>query len=335
MPEPGPTSSSHAEAIPIPVDLRHAAARRLVQVPAAERDEAARRLLRVAPAHGIDLDLIFGVPGPDGDVLEACLAVPAAGRTAMLYVSAPVDDADGGPGHSAEVSSSARAAAVTRALTRLKSDERVKLVQALPAPEEPWAEPALIAGGMRAIADLSYLRAPLPLAGPPAPAEPEWPAGFSVERLASKRRHLRPAEHRDLAQALQASYEDTLDCPELCGIREIGDVIDSHRSTGVFDPASWWLVRHEGEPIGCCLLSNVPAQRTLELVYIGLGRVARGKGIAPRLLAFASQSALRTASGPPTTMTCAVDERNGPAMRIYERFGFDAFTRRCALICPL
>ena len=323
-------ASATGGAVRIPESLRHAAARRLVSVPEDERDEAARRLLRSAPGHGIDLSMLFGVLTTDAsDVREVCLAVPAAGRTAMLYLSGPARARpdDGGSG-------SDRSAAVACALGALRDDERVSLAQALPAPEEPWAEPAFVGGGMRAIGGLQYMRAPLPLINEPE-SPMNWPEGIAVDRLASKRRTLRGEEHADLAAALEASYVDTLDCPELCGLRRMGDVIDSHRSTGVFDPSLWWLVRKAGRPLGCCLLSSVPAQRTLELVYIGLAPEVRGLKIGPALLRHAVRAARRGATGTPASVTCAVDERNAPAQRIYNAMGFQTFASRRALICPV
>ena len=71
-------------------------------------------------------------------------------------------------------------------------------------------------------------------------------------------------------KALERSYVDTLDCPELCGLRVVDDVLESHRSVGVFDPGMWWLVMAEDEPEGCMLLSACPEQNAVELVYLGI-----------------------------------------------------------------
>ena len=88
----------------------------------------------------------------------------------------------------------------------------------------------------------------------------------------------------ELLEALESSYQDTLDCPELCGLRETPDVLDSHRSTGVFDPALWWMVHVNGQARGCALFNRCPEQRTIELVYLGLSPELRGRGLGKWLL---------------------------------------------------
>ena len=70
-----------------------------------------------------------------------------------------------------------------------------------------------------------------------------YPEGFEGVRVEA----FRDGEDDEaLMAALERSYVDTLDCPELCGLREKRDVLDSHRSTGKFDPNLWWLVRLGG-----------------------------------------------------------------------------------------
>jgi len=137
---------------------------------------------------------------------------------------------------------------------------------------------------------------------------------------------------RGVSQALVASYEGTQDCPELCGLRETADVLASHRSTGVWDPASWWLVLDRGVPRGVALFAHCPEVRSVELVYIGLGPSLRGRGIGRRLLEL---GLARACTLDADEMTCAVDRRNAPAMRLYETMGFAPFAQRVALVRPI
>jgi mycothiol synthase len=125
---------------------------------------------------------------------------------------------------------------------------------------------------------------------------------------------------------------ETLDCPELCGLRETRDVLDSHRSAGRFDPALWWMVRREGKPAGALLLNPSPAQGHVELVYLGLAPELRGCGVARRLM-LTGLSAL--AGRAERDVTLAVDTRNTPALRLYESLGFRPFARRTALVRPI
>lgn len=77
---------------------------------------------------------------------------------------------------------------------------------------------------------------------------------------------------------------DTLDCPELCGMRRTSDIIASHGAIGRPELAIWTLVRHEGRPAGAVLLAGLPEQRCYELVYIGLGPSLRGLGLGELLM---------------------------------------------------
>src|SRR5690606_27106785 len=105
-------------------------------------DQAASRFIASAPDHGIDLDLLWGAIGPDGEVAEACLAVLGAGRTAMLFISRPPQGASGNPSVEAGGGShAARAGCVQAACAGLagRFGRRVAIAQALPEPQEPWA----------------------------------------------------------------------------------------------------------------------------------------------------------------------------------------------------
>jgi ribosomal protein S18 acetylase RimI-like enzyme len=68
-------------------------------------------------------------------------------------------------------------------------------------------------------------------------------------------------------------------------------------------------------------------------VYLGLGQSLRGKGLGRTLLPYCMARARSVVPGWP--VTCAVDERNVPALRLYERLGFTVFGRRRALVRPV
>ena len=61
------------------------------------------------------------------------------------------------------------------------------------------------------------------------------------------------------------------------GVRSIDDVLQGYRATGHFDPERWFIVRHQGEEIGCLILTDYPEHATWELIYMGL-LPARGAG---------------------------------------------------------
>ncbi|MFG0275684.1 MAG: GNAT family N-acetyltransferase [Phycisphaerales bacterium] len=195
-----------------------------------------------------------------------------------------------------------------------------ELIQALLETGTPLLENALGAAGFTRIGALQYLRRPWG-EGVQAPAE-EWPDGVTVRRW-------RQGDDDALAAALEASYEDTLDCPELHGLRRTIDVVESHRSTGRWDPRLWWLVFDGDTPRGALLLNPCPDHGNTELVYLGLAPSIRGRGLAQRLLRV-GLSALATRKH--RTVACAVDARNAPARKLYDSFGFRLFAERIAFV---
>src|SRR5690606_29098186 len=136
----------------------------------------------------------------------------------------------------------------------------------------------------------------------------------------------------DFVVALERSYIDTLDCPELCGLRGTRDVLESHKAAGHFEPSLWWLVRLDGEPEGAMLYSPGHGEGHIELVYLGISPALRGKRLGKTLRDFGRRviAERREPSG-----TCAVDQRNEPAKRLYRKAGFEQFAERVAYIRPV
>jgi ribosomal protein S18 acetylase RimI-like enzyme len=316
MPPDRPAGARH-RIIRVGPALRPAAADRLVASAATGmekgRGKPGKRFLTAAAAYQIDLTHFWAsVSGVERTaVREAALLVPGTGRTAMLFCSPPRDAAG-----VAEL-----AAVIDRACAGLTE---VALAQALLEPGERAVREAALAAGFVEIGQLAYLRRPMPRVGEFS-APTSWPAGVSVTPW-------RDGEEPELARALEASYVDTLDCPGLCGMRETRDVITSHRGTGQFDPALWWLVRRDGAPEGAMLFNPCPEPASVELVYLGISPALRGHGLGRKLMEL-GLSALGGRSG--EGVTCAVDRRNAPALRLYEGLGFASFGERIALVRPL
>lgn len=312
-----------AEQIPAP--LIESAAERLVSVPARSRRAAAQQLIESAPAHGIDLSLIWGTVDRSNTaprVTQACLIVPTPGRTAMVYLSGP-DDAQGAPDHSTQHAH--RVDSLLAAFHAIDHDmaDCVALIQALVTPAEQWAAAACIEAGMKQIAELSYQKLALPKE---VPLVPELAPGVDLRPAGEIEQ---PGARAALARALEQSYIGTLDCPELCGLREIDDVIDSHHATGQHDPALWWVVYRNGQPEGALLLSPFPDLGAVELVYLGIGPSLRGSGLGSTLMARAIRAAIECGAA---EMTCAVDTQNLRALKLYRGLGFRSIDRRVALV---
>ena len=330
-PEPdNPAGPAGPAAMAVTPEFRRAAVGVLLGQGARIAPEVIDRFLRQAPSLGIDPDLMGAVARPDdpATLWQICLPVLGAGRTVMLFVAGVHDK---GIPQNQEVS--ARAAAIRQAVRLVAAREPVHLVQALIEPGETAAGRAYTEAGLRQLAELLYLSRPLKLGEgakglvtPGAVARMgaiRWPGGVSVRPLRAD-----GGDEPALLVALQASYADTLDCPELSGLREIGDIVAAHRAVGDYDPALWWLVERDGCPEGCVLLNRCPSQGCVELVYIGLSPSVRGLGLGESLM----RSAIGVCAGLERDLRCAVDARNTPARRLYERLGFRDAGRRVAFV---
>jgi mycothiol synthase len=127
---------------------------------------------------------------------------------------------------------------------------------------------------------------------------------------------------------LQASYEQTLDCPGLLGVRELDDVLAGHKSTGQFDPAMWTLLVEGDEPAGVALFNRLDELNGAELVYLGLPQRSRGKGYGSLLV---RRGLAQCANIGASTVSLAVDQSNDPAVRLYRRLGFYRVARKRAM----
>lgn len=247
----------------LPPEQTLSGAARLISDGSGSKQQAAKRMLSAAAIHGIDLSMMWGTVDrhPDGRIArirEVCLAVPGSGRTSVLLLG---DPSGPGSGHMERVGCINAACGFLGALP----DGEIRLAQTLPEPQHAWSVEAFSDAGFMKVGDLAYMRRGVqPL---DHPAKQDWPDGITVRNV----RGLGPRdEDRALIiEALDRSYLETLDCPELCGMRETVDVLESHRATGEWHPRLWWLVFKHGQPQGCVLFNRVPDQGSVELVYLG------------------------------------------------------------------
>ena len=341
MPPPVPTPSElsakggpHRHPVTrITPDLAFAAACRLVSQSNANIEHAARRLVASSSSHGIDLSLVWGTveyrtTKPNVFVRQACLAVLGAGKTAMMFVSEPPRSGDpGGTSKGIEERSDCVRAACEFLAGRVSAP--VRIAQALPDHKESWAVESFRIAGFLKVGDLMYMKRVGVEPHNPHPSN-SWPKGVEITAFAELAHQSEHAAHAAVVNALDRSYEGTLDCPELCGLRDTADVAQSHRATGEFDPTLWWIVKLDGIPHGCLLLNPCRELRSVELVYLGLSPALRGSGLARGLLSWGLSRAAKGRSN--WDVTCAVDSRNTPALKLYRGLGFREGARRVALV---
>ncbi|MEO2090318.1 MAG: GNAT family N-acetyltransferase [Gemmataceae bacterium] len=274
----------------------------------AEYDTAARLVCGAAPTFGLEQRVgrfLAAVRGGEVDPAGVLLAKrngePVAvavvqflpGGTATLLPPTPHPEAEAGDALAAEIVAQLRTRNTSFACLFLDPDD--------PAPAAP-----LVRHGFRPVTRLTHLLR----AGGHLPLPPEPPADIRFE----------PAQDlNEFGETLLATYEGTLDVPEVCGHRPAADVLAGNRANQP-DPPLWWLARDPaGRPVGVVLLTHVGTPGVLELGYLGVVPVARGRGAGVALLQHAVRSAAEIGVN---DLSLSVDERNEPALRLYHRHGF-------------
>ncbi|HOO16384.1 MAG: GNAT family N-acetyltransferase [Phycisphaerae bacterium] len=238
------------------------------------------------------------------------LALLLPGSTAIVLVPVPGE---------LGIRASEQQELLQAALARL-CQRGLYFAQALILPTAHAQKDLLESAGFRLLAPLTYLERDVryPWVDPPQVEESVW---LTFGRQT----------YDEFAALLLETYKESQDCPELTRLRPIDAVIAGHQAAGEFDPTLWEILRVDGVSAGCILLAALRDGRTVELAYMGVAPAFRRRGLATVLLRRAlalcrARSARR--------LTLAVDERNEPAKRVYQRNGFQVTTQRDAYLFP-
>lgn len=263
---------------------------------------------RSAALRGVDLVATWVVES-EGRLRWAVLPVVAPGRT-MLFLVPTVADLD-----------ERDAAALLEAACAHHATRGVDLAQVLVEPSQRDLRRIVLAAGFSHMAELIYLYADVKPQVSPAilPEGLEWRTYARADRDLFKR-------------AIEASYQGSLDCPGLNGLRDMDDVISGHMATGEFDPRLWFVLLESGEPRGVLLLAPTPAAGCVELVYVGLTPAARGRGLGRVMM---RQALFTTRAAGHERLTLAVDSKNQPALRLYYRHGLKRLMSKIAFMRDL
>ena len=286
------------------------AALRLMLTGRSEGDDAAvDRFLDFASANGFDLEQVY--TGHDGGRLTAvAMLVPSPGRTAMLFLSSARTQADQDAlGHT------------VHAVCRQQDRQAIHLIQTLLEPSQEVERRALRSAGFAELAELLYMSCPIGKSGAPFAPDP------SIEPIEVVT--WRPRHHELFARATLATYEQTLDCPGLRGLRHIDDILEGHKASGRFEPPLWMALRCGDDPVGVMLLNVVPQRSALELVYLGLSPHWRGHRLGGKLVRHAQWLARKRRVA---QIVLAVDSVNSPALALYRAAGFTQSSRKIAMI---
>jgi ribosomal protein S18 acetylase RimI-like enzyme len=244
-----------------------------------------------------------------GQIVWAMLPVVSLGRTMLIFTPSVLFEQT--PPH---------------AISQLSADmcehyshRGVQMAQLLIDPNDRPIINAYCNGGFDELAELVYLQKSVrgKKIDPAA-----LPAGFSLKTYSLD-------THEQFASVIKQSYEESLDCPALNGVREMSDVIAGHQATGEFDARMWWILHEQDQPVAVLMLARVPQAAAIELVYLGLTKRVRGRGIGDFLMQHALAT---TAADGRENLSLAVDSRNQPALRLYYRHGLRRIGSRVALL---
>lgn len=299
-------------------DELHGAVRMILSQPGLPADDAqVAEFLRFAEPRRMDLSLLL-VAERRGRLLWAMLPMLSPGRTALLLA----------PAVSTRIDERRAAGELIEAMCAQLNIRDVLLTQALLDPIDAAARNLFAEHRFQVMAELLYLSGEprRRLSTPVLPPGMAWlPYGQQTHEL--------------FKQTIATTYEKSLDCPGLNGLREMEDVVAGHQASGEFDPRLWRLLVELGpepasppRPLGVLLLSPIAQVGAVELVYLGLIPEARGRKLSDVLMRQALMAVVELGM---SRLTLAVDSRNAPALKLYYRHGLSRAGAKLAMMRDL
>lgn len=278
---------SHVVTAATPAEYRAACRGLFAHLPDDERERRADRVLRMIDVGEID----------PGGLLVATRSGRVVGSTLIQFL----------PGAAAVVSIPGGGVAdglALEAVARLRT-AGVKQAQAVVPPTDAGRAGPLLRAGFRHVTQLAFFCRPVP--GPPVPRPTDELLAFV------------PVAEPGAAFAglLHATYDGTLDCPELNGARSPSEVLTGYAAKD--GKPTWWRVERGGEPVGVVILVGGAQAGVTELSYLGLVPAARGRRLGRILLRFALAQVEAAGS---EWLTLSADVRNAPALRLYRGHDF-------------
>ena len=261
--------------------------------------------LRYLAAQDLEINWKLGIL-TQGRLMGSVLGIISPGKVAMILTSPCTPE-------------TALSDAVTQALELLEQRARhagLAILQSLIPRDCAARAQVLSKAGYAFLADMRYLVLEVPRSLPPQPQH----ADVVVEDY-------RSVDETAFRNTLGRTYQGSLDCPGLNGLRTMEEIVLSHRHTGIHDPRLWLIAKVGDDPVGVALLTHVPLQSAMEIVYVGVVPEARGRSYGSYLVRLAIENAVRTSSA---HLMLAVDHRNHYARKIYSSFGFRETDRRHA-----
>ena len=188
-----------------------------------------------------------------------------------------------------------------------------KVIRAILSPTDLSRAASLLSNGFAQVTQLLYLRHDLH----------DIPA--STHEIGIGFQPYTPANDGLFRETLLQTYEGTLDCPELNGVRTIEEIVEGHKAQGAFDASRWWLMTKFDRAAGVVLLTRVAEMSAWDISYVGIVPAARGVGVGRAAVTRALQEAQLFGAD---QLTVAVDARNTPARQLYLQLGFEPTATR-------
>ncbi|GAA4423074.1 GNAT family N-acetyltransferase [Bremerella cremea] len=187
------------------------------------------------------------------------------------------------------------------------TEQGCHLIQSLVGADNPGAGELLSRGGFRPITILDTLQA--------------YSDEFYAEAPSQELQWTVCEDRRDpsYVDLVAQTYVDSLDCPELDGLREIEDVLDGYFATSGQSTEYWFQLHHRGVPAGVLILAHHQDANQLELIYFGLVPAVRGRKLGGEVLRLVIDIARQLDC---QSVVTGADQRNLPALSLYRRFGF-------------
>jgi ribosomal protein S18 acetylase RimI-like enzyme len=271
------------------------------------KDTAVAHLDALLQARGCAQDAIRMARAPTGELVVS-VVVPGPGRVGVLLLS-PLP----GP-----VAAAAAAQAAADALSAV-SPQQVHLIQALIRPDDTLRKASLEHAGL---SDLAVLRTMDRLVPRPGPIAPDLGTVSLEPCLVGDECHV--------ANLMVDTYQDTLDCPGLRGLRDPMDTLRGHLACGAPIPELWCIVHVDQREAGVLLVAD--QADVSDLVYVGLLPFARGRGVGRLLM---NTMLFRLGARPQRRIRLSVDQANTHAVALYESLGFQTRTQSRALIATV
>jgi ribosomal protein S18 acetylase RimI-like enzyme len=120
-------------------------------------------------------------------------------------------------------------------------------------------------------------------------------------------------------ELVESTYTDTLDVPILNGVRSVEQTLRGYAAGQSKSTLPWSSIHAGAQTIGCLILTSI-SESDCELTYLGLVPSARGHRYSPEIMDYVSGWMLHQGK---SRIVLAVDERNTPALHLYESFGFE------------